>query len=778
MLRGLDGPSTRTPPAGLKYRRGVDLVRQLVNASRAGQTLRCGSAAIDARDLRRACRVATAGRADPFGFRLSDARVIGQLDLRATTVPVPLSFVSCHFTDPLLIEGANLHELVITDGRQEGDLDGPPESASYLPGLLGDGVTIAHDLILSGSVIEADLHTRASRSRTAAVWLIDADIGGRLLAAGTRIAAAGGQAMSCSRARIRGEVRLVHGFVAVGAVRMLAARLDGYLDLSGASLASAEGAALDLNEATVGGSVFVLDAVPSGIRATIQGRLELGRATIHGQLLIRGADLHPSPPDPDPHTSLSENSYGRPAVLASHLVVHGRCAVQGATEIDGAVALRGADLRSGLEFNGVTIRNAGGVALDLSNAVLNAGLHLSDATMLGTINLLNARVAGVVDLSGSKLSEPLDQRSLRGAGLLAERDINIRSLVAHGSVDFRGAVVLGMLDAEDAEIVSPGTETLGLHQAHVRGNVRVCGGFRSIGVLVLAWTRIDGRLRCDGATLTWEDRHLSVADWHNPGGMAVDATSATINGGINLGWRITAGGIDLSHVTTTYLADRPESDWPTETRLGGFRYERFVHATDAASRIAWLSRLRVHDPGTWEQAARVLRAGGDQTGADDLLIAQRRHARRTKAAPPGQLRRAFDLLQDVTVRYGFRPQRALGVLLLLIAAVTLTLSLPAARATMRTTDQDAVVFSPSGAVSAGASTGDCGGGKVRCFNAVFYAIDTVVPIIDLKQRATWYPSPDRGGAPVEWWLNTCTILGWIASTIFALSFTRLGREQQ
>lgn len=84
------------------------------------------------------------------------------------------------------MEGANLHEIVITDGRQEGDVEGPPESASYLPGLLGDGVTIAHDLVLSGSVIEVNLHTRASRSRTAAVWLTDANIGGRLRTAPSR----------------------------------------------------------------------------------------------------------------------------------------------------------------------------------------------------------------------------------------------------------------------------------------------------------------------------------------------------------------------------------------------------------------------------------------------------------------------------------------------------------------------------------------------------------------------------------------------------------------
>jgi len=27
---------------------------------------------------------------------------------------------------------------------------------------------------------------------------------------------------------------------------------------------------------------------------------------------------------------------------------------------------------------------------------------------------------------------------------------------------------------------------------------------------------------------------------------------------------------------------------------------------------------------------------------------------------------------------------------------------------------------------------------------------------------------------MEWWLNICTVLGWIASTIFVLSLTRIG----
>ena len=57
-----------------------------------------------------------------------------------------------------------------------------------------------------------------------------------------------------------------------------------------------------------------------------------------------------------------------------------------------------------------------------------------------------------------------------------------------------------------------------------------------------------------------------------------------------------------------------------------------------------------------------------------------------------------------------------------------------------------------------------------------HAVDTVVPLVTLGQRSTW--SPDRAGpwgTVVDTWLNLATLLGWVLSSIFLLSFTRLAR---
>jgi hypothetical protein len=119
----------------------------------------------------------------------------------------------------------------------------------------------------------------------------------------------------------------------------------------------------------------------------------------------------------------------------------------------------------------------------------------------------------------------------------------------------------------------------------------------------------------------------------------------------------------------------------------------------------------------------------------------------------------------------------------LLILVTASLEIPATQAALRATPSSGVVYTTRGPLpSAQAGTvphpGPCGNGEVRCFSPAFYALDTVLPLISLDQRSTWYPDPHaRYGLLMEWWLNTATALGWLLSSIFALSFTRLARTK-
>ena len=186
----------------------------------------------------------------------------------------------------------------------------------------------------------------------------------------------------------------------------------------------------------------------------------------------------------------------------------------------------------------------------------------------------------------------------------------------------------------------------------------------------------------------------------------------------------------------------------------------------------------------------MYRQYGYSREAEQILIAQRRDARRTGRPAKTWPRRAAEAIY-ATVGYGYRPSRVLWILAVLLVLVAASLELPASQATLRATNGNGDVYATSGllTMSAGATAPNstqqgtslhadpCGDGEVRCFSPVLYAIDTVVPLITLDQRSTWYPDPNApGGDLMLWWLNIATLLGWLLSSIFVLSLTRLSRS--
>lgn len=656
-----------------------------------------------------------------------------------------------------------------------------PRGLCALPGLLANNCRIDRDLVLSGMTITGDMEARPWSKVRAGVWLGEAEIGGSFAARGTHILPVGGLAIHADRLRVEGAIMLADGFRATGEVRLAGARVTGSLDLIGAEFAPPNGRALTLTSAAVGGSLYVLESAITGEPCRIRGRMELNHTTIGGTFFIRNGELTAPPAGVGGQSYNVASSVARTFLVAPRLEVRGALQIEGDTVIHGGLLLQGAQLRGGLKLEGV-VSNPGDVAIDLAQAEL-AVVEATDAAFEGTMILDNAEIGGPARFDRTSFTSPKGHRCLSAVGVQVGGDVRLVGITAAGgSVNLRGASIGGVVDAADASIENPGDKTLNLHMARIAGNVRLCGKFRSVGLVVLNRMVVDGWLRADGATMEWRTAAIDPPGESNPRSVAVEALAAVIRSGMRLGWTVVAGGVDLSDTTTTALADRPDVDWPTKSYLGGFRYERFAPVSwqngsdvvDAPTRITWLSRLQPFDPRAWQTLATVLRTAGDRDGADSVEVAALRHARSGRPA----VARILDKLFDTTVRYGFRPQRAIYVLLALITAVTITLYLPVVRNQMRATDDNAVLFDPSGTrptPDGDARLNACGDGKVRCLNPFFYAVDTVVPLIDLHQRSTWYPVDERHGPWLEWWLNICTILGWLASTVFALSFTRLGR---
>ncbi|MFG1946747.1 hypothetical protein [Nonomuraea sp. NPDC048826] len=730
----------------------------LLRACRAGEVVRApdgGEFLVEAALVRKLCR-RDPEQIDPRGLVIEGARITGGLDLTGMAVTFPLRFVGCEFDEPLDLDGADLHLLALDD--------------CTVPGLLANGLRVRRDLDLSRSRITGDLRTAASTSSTAAVWLCESEIGGRLLCLDTLIES-GGRAIQADRITVGGTIRLLHRFEARGALRLIGARVEGSLDLTGARLTRPQqDLALDLGDAEIGGSVFLIDD-QAGRRPLVRGRIDLGNTRISGHVLIRNATIDPT----GPVTGVAYTS-GRStgtAISASGLAVGGPLGIEGECRISGGV-----DLSMG-SFSTIQISREsvftvpGGRALDLTNAELRSGLLIEEgATFAGTLRLAGAHIRGDLTLKGTHWSDPEDSSVVSAQGAVIDGLVNLREVDTKGGrLGFRAATVGGVVNARNARLHNPGGQALSLEQALIRGPILLGAGFTADGEVMLNRCTAEGRLDCDGGTFT----------------AGIKAVSATTREGMRLRWAEVPPYVDLTGASTTVLAD-DVTRWPSDMAISGFVYDRFDDAWDWRRRRDWLRSMASYDASPYEQAARAFRQHGRPVEAEHLLMELRRQAPRR-----GLIRDAIDGVYGVTVGYGYRPGRVLWLLAALLVLVYGMLLTPSVQQTMRATDPRGNVYATDGrlvTVEAATPSDDstviasvrgprpdaCGDGQVRCFDPLFYTVDTVVPLLTLGQRATWYPETLTGGGTlVSVLLNVASLLGWLLSTVVVLSFARLAR---
>jgi uncharacterized protein YjbI with pentapeptide repeats len=531
---------------------------------------------------------------------------------------------------------------------------------------------------------------------------------------------------------------------------------------------------------------------------------------VSGQVVIRDLTLS-GPGRPLQGRGYSTVRTDPAAVVAPRFTVGAEITLEGSTTIVGGVDLSAADI-GGLSVGaGCRLRSPGEIALDLTNAEIRSSIQFHPGVSVqGQVRLSRARVDGKLDLTGIDLSHAANSTLLDAYGVSVNGMVQLERLHAHGGrVVFNGATVQLML-LEGAQFSNGAGQSLNLRQATVHRSI-LLRGVKSEGILVLDGANIEGPVDLAGSTF-----QCPGPSDYNPGANAITAVAAVIHGGLHLGWERCEPSIDLTSVTTTVFADDAQH-WPSRYTITGLTYERFERLASSAPdpwnvhrRVQWLDKA-AFDAGAYEQAARVFRQHGYATEAEFLLIRQRDAARREATArvratgTRSQRSRAaarswLDRLFGRAVGYGYRPARAIFALLALLAVVVAVLALPATARTLRAADARGNVYatdgrlltvsaddtplqgqreSRSGAVTpAGTSPAAdaCGDGQIRCFNALLYGVDTVLPLVDLKQRATWYPSPHTPrGTLIQYVLSAATLLGWLLSTIVVLSFARLAR---
>ncbi|WP_395367058.1 hypothetical protein ACHGLA_36565 [Streptomyces sp. YH02] len=456
-----------------------------------------------------------------------------------------------------------------------------------------------------------------------------------------------------------------------------------------------------------------------------------------------------------------------PSLNADRLKVEGDLVLRRTTI--GRISLFRADVAGDVWLTGAELTAEGSAhALHAPQLHVGGGLYARSVTARGGLNLWGAQ-AFTLEVVAGRLGHPT-HAALRCDGLRLEQDLLCtRVSVDSGGISLFGAAIGGQCWFNGADIRNTTGWAINAPSARVGGGVYGRGMTAQGGVNLFA-ASIGESLELPGCTLTAYDNHaLSAPGARIEGGLQLD-NGATVTGNISLaradvkaalrlsGSTFTGSPIvDLNHAVVGVLdmaslntlpsmldlraavigriSDSADS-WPPRVELDGLTYQDLRPVLPVGQRLAWIDRGDSYNPQPHERLAAYYRQLGHDDDARAVQLA--RHRKRRRYSRP--LARLWGYLEDLTVGYGYRPGRAFASLFVLTAAV-------------------AIIFAAVPPQATGVNGPD--------FQPVAFALDLVLPVLDLGQEKSFLPS--RETAWVAW---TGTITGWLLATTVIAGLTR------
>jgi hypothetical protein len=514
--------------------------------------------------------------------------------------------------------------------------------------------------------------------------------------------AGGGEAVAAFGLAVDGGVEFT-ALTAHGSLGLELALITGSLDLSGARITCPGDQAVVLDRAQVGR----LD----GRNLIVTGELSMHNTRIGASMSLTSATL---------------DNPGGTTLDAGGLTVGGGLFLNAGFVSAGHVRLVGARLGANLTLTAGVVRNPGGVALDLDRASVGV-VHGARLVCEGQLRFAGARVSQDMDLRDARLAggpgQPAlvaERASIDGALILAESRVL-------GEVVLRTIRVGERVLLVNAELSNPGHVAVRLSRAHVAADV-FCDGMTCAGRVRAAGATIGGQFSLDDARIS----DAAVAALDAPGLDAAELSLRLADSADAL--------VDLRHARVRLLRDAP-ARWPGSLRIDGLTYQALEPRIPARDRLRWLALdPDGHQPQPYQQLASHYTAIGQPVQTRQVMHESERIQRRSMTP----LGRAWSLLQDITVGYGYKPWRALTWLVVLVIAGSLVYQ-----------------FAPPAPFRSG-------GVAVPSFNAVIYTIDLLLPVVDLGQKHAFDPT----GA--EQWLSYFLVAsGWILVTTVAAGAARV-----
>jgi hypothetical protein len=718
-------------------------------------------------------------------IRMIGGRVRGRLDLSGATLAHPLSFKDCVFEDTIDLRHARAEKPLIWTGERGG---------AAMAEILADDFESAASLTIAGVTVAGVISLR---------W---ASIRGDLRLTNSHLVPAGGQAVAGQDLRVRRTLFLDGPeFHAEGEVCLRSAHVKEDVDCRHGCFSNPSGRSIDAAHLIVEGELLLEGYHDDPPAPAHHGKYEDFHSD--GEVNLQWAQVH--------RLRATGGKFANPTGYALHAdALHAK---------DGIYLDRGFEATSEVRLVGASIGGelccTEGIFTNPSGLALNAERIQADDVYLdrgfvarGQVRFTDAQVKRQFNATcGDFRNERADDYALNADGLVCGGEVYLnRGFHAVGAVSLTGAEIAGELNCTAGAFHNHDGHALFADGLTTSGMVYLDKGFQADGEVRFARATVgrqlvgtDGTfdnqhhvaldltgLECTGDVLLnstgaegkncWVIGQLLMRDAHITrdlnltnarlhGGEGLDARGMQVRGCLT--WILDSppeGRINLSNAQISRLNDTPNS-WPEHQYvLTGLAYQSVTDDSFTLERRkTWLRQTDAYSPDAYQQLARVYRLGGNESAAQEILVASQRDLRSKDRGNLSRRSRAWSWFIDRFVGYGYRLHRPFVWLLAagLVGGVVYLIA------------QHNDLIMPTGRPHVPAIGPPPAG--TPPFYPFPYSFQLLIPGLDLRETANWLPDAAKNGGGLFIMIFTwiMIVFGWILATAVVAGITRLFRQR-
>jgi hypothetical protein len=611
-------------------------------------------------------------------------------------------------------------------------------------------------------------------------------------------------ALKVENAEVKGSMLLRNGFSAAGKVFLRNVKVRGDLDCTGAKFHNlGDSVTIDAQGAKIEGFVYLQKNRDNAYDFLSDGEVDFSNATIEKNLQCDGGRFFGN-----------ENTH---ALTIEYAEIKGSVRFCDSFIAEGEVDMAITKIGGNLDCHGGKFSSPGtDAAIDGRSSRISGSVWLtetdgSNSTFIaeGQVNFTDATVEGNFDCLGGQFSGKDGGVALNGDGINVRGTVSlVDGFIARGGVSLVRAKIDGDLNCNTGHFIgSSRRRALVLTGAQIGGGVNLRkdipqDGFTAEGGVDLVRAIIGGDLNCSGG------QFLGCGE--NPG---LNASATKIGGNVllrdamlvdklvrfayaevggDLEWldiRSPNAGtvtLDLRFAKVgMLLSDQKFFSRHEEVLLDGFVFDLLGGSDNAKDQLAWL-RLQPQDkflPQPFEQMAGVLRKMGYQEEAVHLLIVKNEKAARDilstnwkavqKDLHKNRYQKAIlDILALVCsflwyiffgfIGYGYATWLAFFWSLGFVVLGKFVFA--------KGYRGDKFLKKSDGLSATGTGEASSANAKIDPeFNALFYSLETFVPLVNLKIAE--YYTPHSGFYRGYLWFHI--LFGWALTTLWVAGFTGL-----